>query len=227
MSEKALVIKIEFFEAHFKVHYTKGFKLTYPIPLPTTTAGIFAGLLGLARNEATRKFKDCKFGAILSDGKITENIETTTFIQYGTQNRKGVIKTHILINPAYYFVVQSDNIDEIYDSIEKGIEYAPFGGQNDYFAKDWNIIGKLDVYRNNKINNYLYSQNVKELTENVTFEIFPVMNKIGEEQQFYFIIDGSLLSKKEMPVCSINEKKNVALYGLDDFYLVGDWSDNR
>ena len=226
MSEKALVVKIEFFEAHFKVHYTKGFQLTYPIPLPTTTAGIFAGLLGITGNEASRKFKDCKFGAILSDETITENIETTTFIQYG-KNIRGVIKTHILINPSYYFVMQSDNIDEIYNYIENGIEYAPFGGQNDYFAKDWSIIGKLDVRRNNKINNYLYSQNVKELTEKVSFEIFPVMNKLGEEQQFYFIINGSLLSKKEMAVCSINDKKNVALYSLDDFYLVGDWSDNR
>ncbi|HIQ49937.1 MAG TPA: CRISPR-associated protein Cas5, partial [Nanoarchaeota archaeon] len=33
---KALILEISFFEAFFKVRHTKGFKLTYPIPLPTT-----------------------------------------------------------------------------------------------------------------------------------------------------------------------------------------------
>lgn len=74
MLAKALVLKIEFFEAHFKVHYTKGFRLTYPIPLPTSVAGIFARLLNIPREETMKRFKGCRFGAILADGTAKKKL---------------------------------------------------------------------------------------------------------------------------------------------------------
>lgn len=223
---KAIVLKIEFFEAHFKVHYTKGFRLTYPIPLPTSVAGIFAGLLGIPREEAMKRFKGCRFGAILADRTARETIENTTFIQYG-KNIRGVAKTHILVNPAYYLAMQTEKVDEIQNIIdEEGIEYAPFGGQNDFFAKDWNIVGVLDVSSQNKIGNYLHAKNVERLTKNVSVEILPVMHRMGTGEDFYFVINGHLISRKKMPVCSVGEKK-ICLYSLVDFYTVGEWKNNQ
>jgi CRISPR-associated Cas5-like protein len=221
---KALILKIEFFEAHFKVHYTKGFRLTYPIPLPTSVAGIFAGLLGINREKAIERFKGCRFGAALVNGTVNETIENTTFIQHG-KNIRGVAKTHILVNPVYYLAMQAENVEDIQNIIDQGIEYAPFGGQNDFFAKDWSIVDILEVRSQNKIGNYLHATNVERLSKNVSVEILPVMHRMGTGEDFYFVINGHLISKKKMPVCSIDEKK-ICLYRLDDFYTVGDW-DNQ
>jgi CRISPR-associated protein Cas5 subtype I-B len=225
LSQKALVLKIEFFEAHFKVHYTKGFRLTYPIPLPTSVAGIFAGLLGIDREDALERFQGCRFGAILADGTANETIENTTFIQHG-KNIRGVAKTHVLVDPTYFLAMQAENVKDIKDIIDQGIEYAPFGGQNDFFAKDWNIVDILDVRSQNRIGNYLHAKNVESMAKNVLVEILPVMHRMGRGEDFYFIINGHLVSKKKMPVCSVGEKK-ICLYSLDDFYTVGEWKNNQ
>lgn len=225
LSKYALILKLEFFEAHFKVHYTKGFRLTYPIPLPTSVAGIFASMMGIERKRATERFKGYKFGATLANGQIKESVEQVTFLQYA-KNRKGVAKTHILVNPAYYLVAAcevKDEIENMKNRINEGIEYLPFGGQNDFFVKDWILIGVKDVQSSIEIGNYLPGEMVQGLTEGVSLEILPVMHKLGFTQDFYFILNGHVISKREMPVCSINGK-NVALYILDDFYPVGEWS---
>ena len=177
-SEKALILRIEFFEAHFKVHYTKGFRLTYPIPLPTSVAGIFASMLGIDGKEAAKKFKNCRFGSVLVKGKYNETIEYSTFLQY-TKNRRIVVRTHIIVNPIYYIAMQCPNINKIQNDIVEGIEYLPFGGQNDFFAKDWSVIGMMDVYNSIQISNYLYSEQVQQLTKGVSLEILPVMHKFG------------------------------------------------
>lgn len=79
-------------------------------------------------------FKGCKFGAILADGNVNEVIENSTFVQYGK-------------NTQLYLAIQSENIEEIRYTINQGIEYAPIGVQNDYFAKDWSEIGDQSVLR--------------------------------------------------------------------------------
>lgn len=220
----ALVMRLTFFDAHFKVHYTKGFRATYPIPLPTTVAGIFASMLGLERDKAAKLFKKYRFGAILI-GEITESVEEATYMQF-PKNRLGVAPMQILVNPSYYIAVASNNkedIAKINKDIEEGIEYFPFGGQNDFFAKDWSILGIKEVYNSKEIGNYAYSEYVQELTKGTTVAILPVMHRFGYREEFYFILNGSVIVKQEMPVCKI-DGKNIALYKLQDFYPVGEWS---
>ena len=60
---KALIVEIGFFEAFFKVHYTKTSRLTYPMPLPTTVAGMFGSMLGFSREKVREAFAECLFGS--------------------------------------------------------------------------------------------------------------------------------------------------------------------
>jgi len=226
LTEFALIVKLELFDAHFKVHYTKGFRLTYPIPLPTTVAGFFASMLGLTGKEAATKFGDYRFGAALAK-KQTESVEQATYIQHkSNQFIRGVARMHILTDAAFYLVMACEDGEEIKNmerKISDGIEYLPFGGQNDFFAKDWRILGSGSVTSSTEIGNYLPSNFVGKLIEGVSMEILPVMHKLGPAQEFYFVLDGQLISKKELPVCPV-DGKNIALYKLGDFYPVGEWS---
>lgn len=224
MPKYALVMVIEFFDALFKVHYTKGFRLTYPIPLPTSVAGIFAGILGTPRNEIVKRFEGCSFGAALSRGQIKETVEQFTYIQFAV-NRLGVAKTHILVDPAYYIVMASDSkekLEEVGRRVYEGIEYLPFGGQNDFFAKDWYVVGIKDTMTSKEVGNYLPSEWVEALKKDVAVEILPVTHKLGATQQFYFVLNNHIISKQEVPVCRV-DGKNIALYSLKDFYLLDGW----
>lgn len=98
MLQKALVLKLEYFEAHLKVHYTKGFRLYIPIPLPTLVAGIFAGLYSFERQEAMENFKGYKFCAILADVNVNEVIEDSTFVRY-EKNIRRVANTYVIMYP--------------------------------------------------------------------------------------------------------------------------------
>jgi CRISPR-associated Cas5-like protein len=224
LANSALIIKIAFFEAHFKVHHTKKFRLSYPIPLPTSVAGLFGSMLGIDRNEIVSRFKNYKFGAAAVT-EHNESVEQATFIQQG-KGVRGVADMHLLVNPTLYLAANNDNeqeINEIASRLERGIEHLPFGGQNDFFPKDWQIVGSMPVEFSTKVGNYLPSDFVNHVTEDVWMEILPVMHKLGKTQEFYFVTGGQLISNRNLPVCQVNGK-NIALYGLDNFYLVGDWS---
>lgn len=102
-------------------------------------------------------FKICKFGAILADGNVNEVIENSTFMQYG-RNIRGVANAYVLVYPVYYLAIQSENIEEIKYTISQGIEYTPFGVQNDYFAKNWSEMG-VEAYYDASQKNKLLIQN--------------------------------------------------------------------
>jgi CRISPR-associated Cas5-like protein len=221
--KRALILQLDFFEAHFKVHYTKGHRLTYPIPLPTSVAGMLAGMLGMDGREAMKEFRDYLFGAALVNQNIAEAIETVTFLQFKGKGRKFVGRTHIIVNPSYYIVVQCPNPEELQSKIVEGIEYLPFGGQNDYFAKDWRVLDIVAVRTSTKVSNYLHSESVGELTSGASLQVLPVMHKLGEKEDFYFVLQGDVISKHNMQVCSV-DKKNISLYKLDDFYTTGEWN---
>ena len=232
---KALVLKIEFDTALFKVHYTKKFRLTYPIPLPTSVAGMFAAMIGhRGRRETIRKFENCHFGAMVANKcKIIETVENATFIQL-RKNVKGVAKTHLLVEPAYYIAISHPKdavIQNVARIISEGCRFMPYGGQNDYFPKDWKIIDIPSIsMENRKIHNYLPDINVRSLQKNAHkgLTILPVMNKINA-QSFYFITspyaESFLISKYQIPTCNVFGR-NLALYDLRDFYTVGKWSNN-
>jgi CRISPR-associated Cas5-like protein len=224
MNWNALVLRIDFFEAHFKVHYTKGFRATYPIPLPTTVAGMFAGMLGLAQSDASKSFQRYKFGAALIN-EPAETMEQSTLLQFG----KKVLKTvhmHLMVNPSYYIAIASADRKDllaIQKNIENQIVYYPFGGQNDFFAKNWSVVGIEEVYNTNHVGNYVYAGDVREIESDTVIQVLPVMHKLGDHEEFFFVLKGRVIANKEMPACEV-KGKIITLYKLEDFYPVGAWS---
>lgn len=218
---KSILIEISFFEALFKVHYTKGFRLTYPIPLPTTVAGIFGAILGIQRRDLIKTFEDCQFGAkLLSYDSIF--IENITYLQYKSKGPvKGVVKNTIINNPTYLLALVSENdkkIDEFYVKLRKEIKYFPYGGQNDFFAKSIEIVGvREDINKNSSIiENYApqdFVENV-ELEENGEAFILPVKHKLSKNLNFCFVYKGKLKLKNK--IVSI---ENIGVYSLDSFFI--------
>jgi hypothetical protein len=159
------------------------------------------------------------------NGYRIEAIENVTYLQFKDKGRKFVGRTHILVNPSYYIVVQCPNPKDLQSKFVEGIEYVPFGGQNDYFAKDWKVVDIVDVKTSTLVSNYLYSECVSELTSGVSLQVLPVMHRhpFGERDDFYFILQGHVISNNDMQICSVGNK-NIALYKLGDFYTTGEWN---
>ncbi|MEM3290407.1 MAG: CRISPR-associated protein Cas5 [Candidatus Micrarchaeaceae archaeon] len=231
---KTLVMRISFFEAFFKVHYTKTSRITYPIPLPTSVAGMFGGMLGLSRKEASKYFADCVFGACVDPAKkISENRENATYILFSKlkqPNRgKGVETISIINEPTYLIAIGGDEekIAEIREQLMKGISYLPFGGQNDFFVKDWSFVGNFEIMADEYVSNYVPTMWVGEISKDTTFQILPVNHNLPDiDRNFTFILNGSVKLKKEW-VNKINtvevEGKHIALYPLHKFVVVGEW----
>lgn len=213
-----IIVSINFFEAHFKVHITKGFKLTYPMPLPTSVAGIFGAMLGIDRKDIIKEFQNFLFGAKLVsyDGTFHENI---TFIQYKQKRiEKGVVNNLIINNPSYKICMAGaeNKIREIYNNLKHGIKYFPYGGQNDFFTRDINLVSIREVYKEIYIENYApkeYVENV-ELRNDSELYILPVgvNEKFLTSNVFYFIFNGRL--KLKNPVYCAD---GIGLYPLNYF----------
>lgn len=225
---KGLVVEISFFEAIFKVHYTKGFKQTYPIPLPTSVAGIFGALLGIRRNEIFDSFSDCLFGAKLLSykGLCTEK---TTYIQYkGGKPIRGVATSILLNNPSFMLalVAEESKVKDFYTKLkEKGIVYIPYGGQNDFFVEKIELIGIKDVNEKSLyIQNYAPQDFVEKIEwmKDTEFWILPVKHKFSSNLNFYFIFRGKL--KLKQPICSI---ENIGVYSLENFYYLSQIQSER
>jgi len=218
---KAIVSEITFYEAFFKVHYTKGFRLTYPIPLPTTVAGIFGAMLGIDRGELQNRFKNFYFGAkLLSyDGIVVEH---ETFTQFKTMKiERGVVHSQIINHPTYLIALagESESIRDYYDFLRLGnIVYLPYGGQNDFFVEKIRIIELANVTDSRVISNYAPQDIVKALkSKEITFNILPVMHTYSDNPNFYFVLEGELELKEHVKTI---ENEGVALYPLGMFKLV-------
>jgi CRISPR-associated Cas5-like protein len=216
---KALVIEIKFQEALFKTHYTKGFRLTYPIPLPTSVAGVFGALLGLDRFNLLRYFNNVFFGAkLLSYESFFQ--ETTTYIQY--KNRKmvrGATITNIINSPKFLMCLVSDEekIEKIMKKLSNGIEFSPYGGQNDFFFEDLRFLGIKNVDKSFIVENYAPQDFVEkiEFRKNTELQILPVKHKFSKNPNFYFVFNGGLKLKEE-----ILSVEGVAVFPLDKFYYL-------
>lgn len=217
---KALVVELAFFEAFFKVHYTKGFRLTYPIPLPTTVAGIFGALLGIERKKLAEEFSRMLFGAkIVHYNRIMG--ENVTYLQYksgGAKIERGVAPLFVVNEPTYLVAIAGEErkINEFNEKIKGSINYLPYGGQNDFFIKDWAIRGVRDITESDEISNYAPQDLIANpiLEKNSEIQILPVMHKISKNPNFYFIINGTLKLKENIP-CVKEEK--IGLYKLEQF----------
>lgn len=216
---KAIVVRITFSEALFKAHHTKGFRQTYLIPLPTTVAGIFGAMLGIERRAVTEEFKNCLFGAKLLKykGSCSEN---TTYIQHKTGKRiRGVTVSVILNHPTYTMALVADNekIDEFYLKIKDRIAYFPYGGQNDFFAEDIEVQGKMDVEENCLIENYAPQDLIEKIewNEGTELQILPVKHKFSTNPNFCFIFKGKL--KLKHPVLAVD---GIGVFPLEKFYYL-------
>ena len=215
---KALVVEISFFEAFFKVHYTKGFRLTYPIPLPTSVAGIFGAFLGIERERLREEFNGMLFGAKLLrySGIASEN---ATFLQYKAKGvERGVTQISIVNEPTYLIAMAGEGkrLEKTTEKIRNSVRFLSYGGQNDFFVKDWEIVGIEDVEESNIISNYAPQDLVENpiLEEGSEIQILPVMHKISENPNFYFVVDGKLKLKENV---HCTEKERIGLYNLKDF----------
>ncbi|TDA25912.1 MAG: hypothetical protein DSO01_06605 [Archaeoglobi archaeon] len=212
----ALITELSFSEALFRVHYTQGFKLTYPIPLPTSVAGMFGAMLGLKRSDVLKEFSEFLFGA---KAKYPARIlaENATFLQYKSKGiERGVAPATILSRPVFQIAIAGDEnkIKKICSKIENGLVYQPYGGQNDFFCEDWKIEEIVNVDKSKEISNYCPEDWVESIavTSSSDFMILPVKHFLSEKMNFYFIINGKLRLKREVP-CAVD----IALYSLKDF----------
>lgn len=215
-----IAIDVCFSEALFKAHYTKGFRQTYPIPLPTTVAGMFGAMLGIKRSEIVSEFEDCVFGAKLLKYKGFCS-EKSRFIQYMSGGvRRGAVTTIIVNNPCYKLAIASareDKIKAYYMKLKDGIHYLPYGGQNDFFAEDFKIGEEKEVYKIELIENYAPQDFVEKIlwTKYTEFQSLPVRHKLSDNPNFYFVYNGKLLLKKDVLAL-----ESIALYPLDKFYFL-------
>jgi len=217
---KAIIIKISFSEAFFKVHYTKGFRLTYPIPLPTTVAGMFGAFLGVER-EKIGDLQKFLFGAKIEEYKGFIN-ENATFRQYKSYRVEiGVATLNLINNPTYLIALAGEEAEviKIKDKIRKSVEFLPYGGQNDFFAEDWTVVGMDDVTESDEIVNYAPQDwvdiSMKSDLE-VTLQILPVMHTLSDNPNFYFITKGKIRLNRKIP-CTKSEK--IGLYSLRSFRM--------
>ncbi|AFU57333.1 putative CRISPR-associated protein, Cas5 family [Candidatus Nitrososphaera gargensis Ga9.2] len=221
---KALVVEVSFFEALFKVHYTKGFRQSYLIPLPTSVAGIFGAMLGISRNNLHQEFHDILFGAAIKryKGIVGENV---TFFQDKPSNPTiGVAKTLIVNEPTYVIAMSGsvNRLEVFMEKLSRQVEYLPYGGQNDFFVKDFQVHSNLvDVENCDIVNNYAPSSWVDEIKSDgkTEIQILPVMHKLDASPNFHFILDGSLKLSRTV---SCVKAYGIGLYSLHDFYLTGD-----
>jgi CRISPR-associated Cas5-like protein len=216
---RALVLKITFSEALFKTHYTKGFRQTYPIPLPVSVAGIFGALLGIKRGELIEHFRDYMFGAKLLKHKGVCP-ETTTYIQYkGGKRIRGVAISIIQNNPSFAIALVNtqEKVKEIYNKIKNGIVFLPYGGQNDFFTEDIEIIGIKDAEETLIVENYAPQDLVEKIEwdKGTEFQVLPVRHKFSPNPNFYFIFNGRLLLKK--PIWAVD---GIGVFSLENFYYL-------
>ncbi len=215
---EALILKISFFEAFFKVHYTKGFRLTYPIPLPTSVAGIFGAFLGIERERLREEFNGMLFGAkLLKYSSIAS--ENATFLQYKAKGvERGATQIFIVNEPTYLIAIAGkiERLEEIKDKIKDSVSFLPYGGQNDFFVKDWEIVGTENVEKSDIISNYAPQDLVENpiLEEGSEIQILPVMHRISKNPNFYFVVNGKLKLKENV---HCTEKERIGLYNLKDF----------
>jgi CRISPR-associated protein Cas5 subtype I-B len=218
---KAIIVEITFYEAFFKVHYTKGFRLTYPMPLPTSVAGIFGAMLGIDRSRIKDEFKNFYFGAELIEQKGIV-VENETFMQYKTMKvEKGTVRTQIINNPAYLIAIagKNDRIEPYYDFLRTGnLVYLPYGGQNDFFVEDIEVKDLAEVSQSKIISNYAPQDMVKKFeSKKIVFSILPVMHTYSNNPNFYFVLKGQLKLKEPIKIV---ENTNIAVYPLEMFKFV-------
>lgn len=220
----SLQIKVSFSEAHFRCHYTEVNPLTYPIPLPPTVSGIFGALLGWKREAIMEKARNHQFGAKLFNlGGVTR--EFARIIQFKEGRPKfpfPIENFELLIKPSYILAIAGEEqlIKDYYTQLQRGYVYLPFGGRNDFFVENIEVLGFQKVTSTKEVEGYAPSNWVDSLSSQNGGWVrgLQVMHKIHEASRwFYFAYKTVLRLNRELFATT----DGIALYPVEWFYYGG------
>lgn len=245
---KAVAFKVSFFESLFKVHYTKAFKLSYPTLLPSSVLGFIGNICGYSRHELPELLENFYFGASYLLGESIE--ENITFIQFKKERNKyrsGIVRVRIYNESEHILIVageENELKEKIISRIKKleseyyedrhGRWYTirthryPYGGQNDFFAKDIKLLDNfLDIEERDEISGgYVDSELIKSIGEETEIEILPIRvkgNDFRPTLKYYaFIKKGKVYLTKKVP-----SVLSIPIYSITSFYYLKRFSDDR
>jgi len=221
MNLKALLVEISFYEAHFRSHYVRTNPVTYPIPLPTSVAGIFGAMLGWERNHLpTEIYTGAK---VLKPGRIFT--EAYTYIHFDTPQdaRRGAAEMQVISEPCYLIALASTDYDKLKEWSETLEEerycFLPYGGQNDFFVKDIRFKGVHDTTMSKEVEGYAplsLVERIEATGETPIVESLHTSYRRRHGELFLFVIKNAKLILRE-EVLSVD---GIPLYNpLKDFYV--------
>lgn len=218
---KAIIAQISFFEAHFRVHRTKCVALTYPIPLPTSVAGIFGALCGWERRTdgQPKETEELLFGAkLVCHEGITQ--EHMTYKETPKKIR-GVAPITMINNPVFIIAMAGSTVEQWFDSLSEGsFGYLPYGGQSWFFPRDITCIRMSETVETDEITNYAPKDIVKDIRVkgNAFIHLFPVVHSFSPDETFYFVEgNGTLVLNQNM-----QSVEGIGLYSVEHFkWMVG------
>jgi hypothetical protein len=131
-----------------------------------------------------------------------------------------IVKIELLVEPEFLMAMAGEEkkILEYKERLEDGITYLPYGGRNEYFVRDIEVIGERDVTYSKVVENYAPLNWVEEVKNIKTNEgwirTHRVFHKIQEASEwFVFGYLCKLYLKK-----AISHVEGIGLYPLTDFY---------
>lgn len=220
---KAILVEVEFPEAVFTSHYTKGFRETYLIPLPTSVAGMFGAMLGIARGDMPSFIRNKMFGAkLLSYRGVGREI----FMFPKIKNKEGgVWKVEwapayqgVVDSPRYLIAMASEDewlLRDVLKTLGRGVVYLPYGGLNDFIAIDIEIYGDLyDVAPSREVEGYAPEDEVELVIPRRDGEMFRAHVKYrGGISTFIMVYNATIRLRRE--IYSVKEH-GIPLYQIEE-----------
>ena len=220
---QAVTLEISFFEAFFRVYTTRKFRLTYPLPPPTSVAGMFGAILGIHRNQFKNKLGKLFFGA-KTLAPINISHELTTLRQYKGKWISISITSQMLHEPKFMLAMagEKDKTQKLFKKIEEIVKtqrfaYLPFGGQNDYFIKNISSLSFEEVCHSKIVEGYVPADQVAGLATNkAQISILP-LNSLPKPKEYCFVLNGKV--KTKTPFLT-TKKSKIPLHLLESFSIV-------
>jgi len=218
---RAVLVKITFYEALFRAHYTETNPITYPIPLPPSVAGIFGAMLGWQRDEIEKKAANLMFGAKLLNWKGT-SAEISRIIQFEESGRPilppPIMRFELLVEPTFLLAMAGyeEEIEDFSEKLADGFEYLPYGGRNEYFVKDIEVLGCKGVQVASVVESYSPENWIEkvELEKEGWIKVLQVMHVIKNASEWFnFVYKGRLNLSRQVPVV-----EGIHLYPLNSFF---------
>ncbi len=229
---KAVLVEVEFPEAVFTSHYTKGFRETYLIPLPTSVAGMFGAMLGIERYNMPSFIRNKWFGAkLLSYNGVGREIYLFPKIKGKADKNTWNVEwapafQGIVNNPRYLIAMASEDeglLRDVLRSLGRGLVYLPYGGLNDFIALDVEVHGDLyDVELTKEVEGYAPEDDVATVIPMEDGEMYKSYVKYrGDVATFIMVYRARIRLKREVyavkdygvPLYEIGENFNYLVMG--------------